>query len=118
MATSEEVRSALLGDDGLEPVLIEHKGHKVEIRPPTVAQQRHFIAQTKDKKTGESDGARMLVLSAIACCFIPGTSEPVFKREDEDVLMQKSTHPRGILGKITRELAKLMKESSDDIEGK
>ena len=111
-----DVRSALLADDEIDRVLIEHKGHKVEVKPPSLVQQRYFSRAAKDKRTGEIDGARLMVLAIIGCTYKPGTDEKVFVAEDEDALMNKNTHHKGIVGKVSRELTRLMSEKPEDVE--
>jgi hypothetical protein len=112
----DDTRSALLADDFDERTVVEHKGHRVEVRPPTLAQQRQFTRVAKDKHTKETDGARMLVLAVIGCTYDPATGARVFKPEDEDALLNKTTDPRGIVGKIARVLQKVMSEKPEEIE--
>lgn len=111
-----DIRSALLADDEIDRVVIRHKGHEVEIKPPTLAQQRQFSRLAKDKKTNEIDGARLVALAVIGCTYKPGTNERIFQSEDEDALMNKNTHHKGIVGKISRELNRLMSEKQEDVE--
>lgn len=112
-----DLRSAMLASDDFDRVLVEHRGRHVEVRPPTLAQQRYFTRAAKDPKTKETDGVKLLVLAVLECTYVPGTENKVFVREDEEALMNKSTDPRTLIGKISRTLNKMMSERAEDIEG-
>lgn len=113
----QDLRSALLADEPEDRIIVEHRGRKVEVRPPTLAQQRYFQRAAKDPKTKESDGVKLLVLAVIECTYEPGTDKRVFERADEEVLTNKTTDPRTLMGKLSRALNKLLSERPEDIEG-
>lgn len=114
--SQQDLRSALLADDGGE-VIVEHNGRTVGVRPPTLAQQKFFTRQAKDPKTKEIDGTKLVVLAVIECTYVPGTAERVFRREDEEVLMNMSTDKRTIVGKVSRLIQKMMSEKDEEVEG-
>lgn len=111
-----DLRSEMLADEPCEPVIVHHRGQQVELRPPTLAQQKSFNRLAKDKKSGELDGTRLLVLSIIGCTFRPGTDDSVFEMADEEALMQKSTDPRTIVGKLSRAMSKMLNAERAEIE--
>ena len=109
-----DTRAALLADDG-ESIIVEHKGKTVEVRLPTLKQQREFTKRAQDKKTKETDGAKMLVLAVIGCTYYPGSADRVFEAADEEALMEKSTG-NTIVGKVARVLNKAMSEKPEEVE--
>jgi hypothetical protein len=112
---AEELRLSALADDGIPPEIVEHRGRKYEVRPPTLAQQRYFqrIAAVK----GETDGVKLLVAAVIGCTYVPGTQQRVFKEADAEVLESKTTDERTIVGKVSRVLNKIMKADQSEIAG-
>jgi hypothetical protein len=112
----EEIRNALLADDDNESVLIEHKGKRIEIRAPTLEQQKLLRLRAKDPKTKETDDIRLLILGVMECAFVPGTHTKIFDRTDEGTLASKSLTPRSLMGKATKAISRLMGEKQEDIE--
>ena len=73
------------------------------------------VELVKDKKTKETDGAKMLVLAVIGCTYYPGSADRVFEAADEEALMEKSTG-NTIVGKVARVLNKAMSEKPEEVE--
>jgi hypothetical protein len=111
----QDIRSSLLASDEGESVIVEHRGVQVEVRAPTLAQQRDFTRRAKDPKTKETDGVKMLVLAVIGCTYHPGSDKRVFEAADEEALLNKSTGDT-IVGKVSRVLQRIMSEKPEDIE--
>ncbi len=112
-----EMRGALLADDPIETVTVEHRGVTVEVRPPSLAQQKYFRRQAMDPKTKEIDDTKLVVHSIIGCTYKPGTDERVFELADVEALLNKSTDPRTIVGKLSRAITKIMSVTQEDVEG-
>ncbi len=114
---ADQLRADALADDGIGPELVEHKGHKYEVRPPTLKQQRGWKKLAVLKGETEPDSARILILALIGCTYHPGTDIKVFKYPDDiEVLEAKSTDRRTIVGKVTRVLERVMKANMKDAE--
>lgn len=109
-------RAVALSDDGIGGEFVEHKNVKYEIRPPTMAQQRDFSRLAKDKKTGEIDGVKLMVHAIIGCTFRADNGKQVFEFADAAALENKTTDPRGFVGKVSRVLNKLMSAKAEDVE--
>ena len=110
-----EMRDLLLVDDP-ERETIEHKGFTVEVRAPTLKQQKTIRERAKDPKTKQVDDIKMLVFAVMECAYYPGSDSRVFKREDEEALMSHSLSPRSLMGKATKAIGRLMSQDAKEIE--
>lgn len=110
-----KLRAVTLGAPAVRAgVTVEWAGERMELRRPTLAQQRAIDTASTDKK-GRKDGMRALILALIQCVYVPGTDEPVFERGDVEALEAQSEDGFiGALMKGLRELAKL--GSAEEVE--
>lgn len=105
-----KLRAVTLGAPAVRAsVLVEWGGEKLEVRRPTLAQQRAIDQASTDKK-GKKDNMRALILALIQCVYVPGTDEQVFERADVDALEAQSDD--GFIGALARGVSELAKQGS------
>jgi hypothetical protein len=117
----DELRAAALASEPDEFELVEHNGKKIEVRPPSMAQQRYFARASKEKKPGEKgdveqDGFKFLILAMIGCSYVPGTETKVFESADMEALLAKRMGRNGLVTKLTRVVHKLMNPVAEEVD--
>jgi len=73
------IRAKVLDEKLKKTVVKLDDGAEVEIRQMSIGQMLDAV--------NETDNRKRMASYLIACCFVPGTEEPVFEDSDFDVLM-------------------------------
>lgn len=113
------VRGVMLGTaSDSESVVVEHKGQKVEVRAPTLAQQKKAIKAATDKN-GEIDNFEVAVLQIIACTYVAGTDERVFEIADKEALLNMPAGANSLVAKLANALKEIVgSQETEDIAKK
>jgi hypothetical protein len=110
-----ELQSALLADDpAATRKLVEIRGKQVEVRAPTIAQEKLW-QQIATGKDGKVDPFKVNVSRVIACTFVPGTDKPVFTKFHEESLMKSAAVDSGPFPRLVKEISKLISPDAEAI---
>lgn len=112
MATRDEIRRATLGSPAIvESKLVEWNGVQMEVRRPTLKQQRDIDKASTDK-SGNRDALITMVQAMIACVYVPGTNDHVYEKADADALLDRGE--KDFTGEILRALEELSKKTTPE----
>lgn len=124
------LRSAAFADEMDDREIVVHKGHRYEVRAPTIEQQKAAtLASRKAVKrpdgkplvqngrtVTEVDSWEQSMRILVACTYNPSTGNPVFTRADLDGLVKKSAGKNSLLAALTKALKNVTTVEEEAVE--
>lgn len=113
-----KLRSAAFADEdqAMGTVVVEHKGLRYEVRPPTLDENKRLVRQCTDPKTKDLDGTRLGVKIVIACTYAPGTDARVFTAHDEEALLKRRAGKGSLVFKLLQAVKKATTPDEQEID--